>query len=790
MSPADNLVVLAVALVALFLALWLGRDRGADGLNHPGRTTGWIVLTLVVSLAALLQLLRPGPWIISSLTVIVVVAAAMGLARRLRAWLAGPAGLAATLLFTTAVTAPERALWGFWPTPAALRQLGRELLAATVRVRTALPLESDGAEFVPLIVLVLGLITLVAVACAVDLGWPAVAGATAVGPWAVLGAIRYDDAFPALALTGLGFAGLLAYGHRRRRDNASAWPRSVVALGLAVALVAPLVALPLLQRTPVWGTGRATLVAWRERLTGASRDGIDLTVGLDSWLGQPNNQVMLRLTPLSDQDLQGTRLRLGVSYDFDGRGWSLATSSWAPGRDLVLLWPEGARPDSSPWLWGDPQGLTVEQVSLQAPQDRLPLTTGPKTAVGLEPFYYDAKTDSARRDGGLAPGTGYQLLTWPLRRDQLAWLTADPAAADPRASAAVAIPHTDQLTALAQGIVAGQRSDLGRAQALVDYLTGPGFVYDRSVPASTGDDPVWDFLQRRSGYCVHYATAFALMARAVGLPVRLAVGFASGRPLEGGRREIRGLDAHAWPEVYFEGAGWVAFEPTPGLAEALTAAVEPTPEPTAAEPTPEPTATALPDDAAESPAAAWGWRWLGIGLLVGLVLSAALLGRWQWRRRADLETVWRSVSRRLWRADRRRSAPPHRWSLGGRAAVGLGSGLIHRFSTTEQRLPSVDQGSGQLPVGLSPGALARRLAVDLGLDPESRAALFRLSQLVEDRRYGPPADQPPAEEADAWARQWRRRLERPGRRPPGTAPGPARAADGPPSGRGRGRSFG
>lgn len=71
--------------------------------------------------------------------------------------------------------------------------------------------------------------------------------------------------------------------------------------------------------------------------------------------------------------------------------------------------------------------------------------------------------------------------------------------------------------------------------------------------------------ETRAGYCQQFATAFALLARSLGYPVRISVGFLPGdRAARGSQRfSVRGTDAHAWPEVFFEGLGWVPFEPTP-----------------------------------------------------------------------------------------------------------------------------------------------------------------------------------------------------------------------------------
>lgn len=128
----------------------------------------------------------------------------------------------------------------------------------------------------------------------------------------------------------------------------------------------------------------------------------------------------------------------------------------------------------------------------------------------------------------------------------------------------------DVVLAEAQRITAGAATDYHRALLLQDHfrLDG-GFRYDLQVEAAGGIDSLADFLfEVRAGYCEQFASAYAAMARAVGLPARVAVGFTWG-DWDPGRGErgayvVRGEHAHAWPEVYFAGTGWVRFEPTPG----------------------------------------------------------------------------------------------------------------------------------------------------------------------------------------------------------------------------------
>jgi transglutaminase-like putative cysteine protease len=118
---------------------------------------------------------------------------------------------------------------------------------------------------------------------------------------------------------------------------------------------------------------------------------------------------------------------------------------------------------------------------------------------------------------------------------------------------------------LAQQITAGARTPYAQARALQDYLRG--FTYDLTVPPGHSDDALERFLfVTKRGYCEQFAGAYAAMARALGLPARVAVGFTPGEAdaADPTLYHVLGEHAHAWPEVYFAGAGWVAFEPTPG----------------------------------------------------------------------------------------------------------------------------------------------------------------------------------------------------------------------------------
>lgn len=113
----------------------------------------------------------------------------------------------------------------------------------------------------------------------------------------------------------------------------------------------------------------------------------------------------------------------------------------------------------------------------------------------------------------------------------------------------------------ARAFTTGTTTPYEQAKALQDNLRR--FSYDLGIRTPAGTEPISWFLSIQRGYCEQFSGAFAVMARELGLPARVAVGFTPGETLGDGTVEVRGQHAHAWPEVWFDGIGWVAFEPTP-----------------------------------------------------------------------------------------------------------------------------------------------------------------------------------------------------------------------------------
>jgi len=129
------------------------------------------------------------------------------------------------------------------------------------------------------------------------------------------------------------------------------------------------------------------------------------------------------------------------------------------------------------------------------------------------------------------------------------------------------VPEIAETEAFA--VTAGQTTDFGRAVALQDWFRNAGgFTYSLDATPGNGSQDLEAFLTEgpdgRTGYCEQFASAMTVMARILGIPARVAVGFL--RPYQVGEDIYiySARDLHAWPELYFQGAGWVRFEPTPG----------------------------------------------------------------------------------------------------------------------------------------------------------------------------------------------------------------------------------
>lgn len=136
---------------------------------------------------------------------------------------------------------------------------------------------------------------------------------------------------------------------------------------------------------------------------------------------------------------------------------------------------------------------------------------------------------------------------------------------------------TDQTRALAEQIVAGANATTpyDKAKALAHFLTtSPDLAYATNVGTPPSNRDLVDFFlfdtqNGRRGYCQYFASAMAIMARSLGLPARVAVGFSPGKAIAANTYEYKESNAHVWAQVYFPGYGWQTFEATKSIDPAF-----------------------------------------------------------------------------------------------------------------------------------------------------------------------------------------------------------------------------
>ncbi len=298
-------------------------------------------------------------------------------------------------------------------------------------------------------------------------------------------------------------------------------------------------------------------------------------------------------------------------------------------------------------------------------------------------------------------------------------------------------PVTKQLTAIARQITRGASTEFAKAQALERYFQTPGnFTYTLgalNLPNSAKG--LLTFLTTgRRGSCEQFAFAMAVLARLVGIPARIAIGFTSGKEAHPHSTwHVTTADAHAWPELYFPTMGWLRFEPTPGGTDGQGSAVQPNyatqtkpgsssgskspstnPESNTGTrnpigpghvnaPPPDPIGKvpALPAPPTPAPVAQ-----ILLSILILLLIAAVV------------PATARVIARR-----RRWHAAANDQALASAAWQEICAdladlGLSYRASET-------------------PRALASRLCADASMDEQARAAMRRIATVVEQTRYAP-----------------------------------------------------
>ncbi|MFG2812158.1 DUF3488 and DUF4129 domain-containing transglutaminase family protein [Streptomyces sp. NPDC048410] len=331
--------------------------------------------------------------------------------------------------------------------------------------------------------------------------------------------------------------------------------RRIGALALGVALVVPL-ALPTLHGG-LLGEAGSGVGAGNGR--GGTISAVNPLVSLRDSLNVQDDRQVLSLRP-SSGEVPDMYVRIVSLDDFDGTDWKPSQRHIAevPG---IFPAPVG--------LSDDVRRTTLRTVITAADwyaQDWLPMPYPPSGVRIDGNWRYEPVGMTLVGDHGQTTrGKTYQVTSLDLRPTarQLADAPKPPAALE-REYTRVPARLPDVVARTAEEVTSGARNHYEEAVRLQDWFSVEGgFRYDTEVQVGRGANAIANFLKKKEGFCVHFSFAMAAMARTLGIPARVAVGFAPGTPQGDGSVSVSLKDAHAWPELYFQGVGWTRFEPTP-----------------------------------------------------------------------------------------------------------------------------------------------------------------------------------------------------------------------------------
>ena len=411
---------------------------------------------------------------------------------------------------------------------------------------------------------------------AITLRWPALAGIPVLVPLVVPGIVVDDGAeWPILVATAAAYLLLLRVEvHLRgiRADTEGAAPalgvasaagavRGAVAIG-ALGIVS---ALLLSVAAPLGGTGSGGPNG-NAALFGT---GVSPMIDLGRDLRRPEAVPALHYrTTAADQPY----LAMLTLDEIEGTSWLPRTVDADPQNTVDVI--------------AEPPGLSAQVARNEARtsiaidgvrSDLLPVPVPATSVSGLTGDWLWTAGTRAIRAEDTASTTGQRYTVTSLEvsptREQLREAGGRyPGSVEASLELPVGTPAIIGETAAT--VTDGAESKYDAAVAIQDYLRGSEFRYDTEAPVEDdydggGADVIATFLDVKRGYCVHFASAMALMARSVDIPSRVTLGYLPGlrtSTVIGGlnRYNVDSRDLHSWPELYFTGVGWVAFEPTPG----------------------------------------------------------------------------------------------------------------------------------------------------------------------------------------------------------------------------------
>jgi transglutaminase-like putative cysteine protease len=256
----------------------------------------------------------------------------------------------------------------------------------------------------------------------------------------------------------------------------------------------------------------------------------------------------------------------------DAAKWRLASLSHFDGQTWHPV--EGERRPASE---GFPAAPAVEVSTTRLVQrvriagldsDYLPAASTPTAIafddpdIGADEVQIEAETQDLRFEG-VDEGLTYEVTSVVPRLSYRALARAEPGT--PGEGYSQSPDLSPEVQDLRDRWIRGAEGPFEELVRIQEKLRSPAFTYSQSVAPRASNDYLAQFLTRtREGFCQQFAAAFAVLARSLGYPTRLSIGFLPGEiGVDPDHYVVLGSHAHAWPEVHFQGFGWVPFEPTP-----------------------------------------------------------------------------------------------------------------------------------------------------------------------------------------------------------------------------------
>jgi transglutaminase-like putative cysteine protease len=643
-----------------------GGTARLGGRHHLGIVAA--CATLLAS-APLFSLYESWNWLFQCVLAVAMIAAAAAGARTLRApaWVQTLAMLAALALSVT-WQFPSGEEWLLLPTAGTLRHFSVLLgEVPDVVASQAIPV-ADHDGLLLLTVVGVGLVAIMVDLATVAMRRPAIAGLPMLAIYSVPVAV-HKGSVPALAfLVGaVGYLWLVAtdnldrvrrFGRRFTGDGRDVplWePSPLAAAGRRLTVVGALIAVMLPLAVPGMTTGLVDRFGSGVAGSGGSGGNptaVDLFANLDGLLNRDTTEELIQLTT---DDPDRYYLRIGVADEITEEGFgnrnptgdpvNAGINDDPPDREGVTLHRNRAQVEILSWnMSRAPTFAYLDQVSGLGDDWRY----DPEQQVVFSP------------ESGASGSFEFEYLRPEFDPDALRNAAPLPADHPIQEQFAEVLPEP-AITELVAELTDGVSNPYDQVLAILSHFSrANGFRYSLETGPETTGSAIVDFvIENKLGYCVQYASAMAWLVREAGLPSRVAVGFTRGSERAENTYILTNHNLHAWTEVYFEGFGWVPFDPTPSLSIAGSAerswAPDPDrPDPSASGPAANPGGGSstnpegqpdgnTPEFAPEPGGGAAGaagsdgsvWRWWVLGAAAALLalLVAPALRRIQLRRR-------------------------------------------------------------------------------------------------------------------------------------------------------------